>query len=164
MDKIYARRIALEDIPAYHKVLTEVINEKHLLTRTKPPVYVGVENFIKDSIKNDAAHFVAVKGTEVIGWCSVLPSLSPNQEHIGNLEMGVHKSYRGQGIGKLLLDETMEYLIPKTIEIIHVETYENNLAAIRLFEMHGFSQIGLKENFAKSDDGYLNVVMLSRRL
>ena len=54
--------------------------------------------------------------------------------------------YRRNGVGAKLL-EAFFGALPDTVETVGLEVRESNLAAISLYEKHGFERVGLRKNF-----------------
>ena len=56
------------------------------------------------------------------------------------------EKYRKKGIGEKLLQAFFDTL-PNEVETVGLEVRESNLAAISLYEKHGFERVGLRKNF-----------------
>ncbi|SVB26159.1 uncharacterized protein METZ01_LOCUS179013, partial [marine metagenome] len=55
--------------------------------------------------------------------------------------IGIHQSYRGQGLGKSLLVAGLKHLVSIGIAFVELEVDESNEAAIRLYKSMGFESI-----------------------
>jgi ribosomal protein S18 acetylase RimI-like enzyme len=78
----------------------------------------------------------------------------------------IDEKFRGRGIGKRLLEELMALAKERhQIELLHLEVYENNLVAIRLYERLGFTQYGFQRHFVKdAPDHYLGKILMQKAL
>ena len=76
--------------------------------------------------------------------------------HVATLVgVGVLPRFRGQGIGRKLLEETIAWVKTKTkIERLQLTVYADNLSAISFYEKLGFKKEGLFKNYAKSVNGH----------
>ena len=53
----------------------------------------------------------------------------------------VHPDFLRYGVGKILMDFSIEYSIKSQVKSIRLDVYENNIPAIRLYEKYGFKYI-----------------------
>ena len=54
----------------------------------------------------------------------------------------VHPTHRGMGIARALVDQLLSRVRSQGMRKVFLEVRESNFAALRLYESHGFSQIG----------------------
>ncbi len=80
------------------------------------------------------------------------------------LSILVSEFYRGQGIGKALLDH-ITALAKNTfsIELLHLEVYNGN-PAIHLYERAGFVEYGRQEYFIKDQGEYISKILMQKPL
>jgi RimJ/RimL family protein N-acetyltransferase len=86
--------------------------------------------------------FFAVQDTEVVGWCNLEPKLNEGMRHRGEVGMGLLPAYRGRGLGRRLLEETLHAGHDAGITRIELEVYASNAVAIKLYERLGFVHEG----------------------
>jgi GNAT superfamily N-acetyltransferase len=55
--------------------------------------------------------------------------------------MYVRPQYRGQGVGKLMLERLADYTLHHGVDVLRLETGVHQLEAIRLYERFGFRRI-----------------------
>ncbi len=132
--------------------------------RSKDPVFSGVENFVKDCIRKNTSQFVAKVDGEIVGWCDIVPQPREEQCHIGKLGVGILPEFRKMGIGNILINKSLEHAQKMGIEVVFVETLEQNISAIELFKKYEFKVVGIKEKFRKTEHGFDNIIMLLRVL
>jgi len=75
--------------------------------------------------------------------------------------MGVHKDYRGQGLGTGLLDTTLDAAKEFGIERVELEVYTSNIRAIRLYDKFGFVHEGIKTKARKLDGEYYDIKVMA---
>ena len=75
--------------------------------------------------------------------------------------MGVHKDYRGQGIGTRLLGATLDAAEKYGLERVELEVYTSNTRAIRLYEKRGFITEGVKKKARKLDGKYYDIQVMA---
>lgn len=120
----------------------------------------STRTFVKSMIENDNPQFVALDGDTVVGWIDISPSSLPVSAHVGELGMGLLKEYRGQGIGKRLMQTALDKAKQKGLLRVELEVYEHNIAGIKLYEKMGFQHEGARINAAKLDEGYVNLLIM----
>ena len=83
---------------------------------------------------------------------------------MGNLGMGVLPSHRGQGIGRRLLEATIEGASKSGLEKIELSVYARNTAAINLYRKLSFEEEGIKKRGRLADGIYDDVLLMALHL
>ena len=100
-----------------------------------------------------------------IGWCQVFPDLfGQRSEHVGDLGIGVSKSWRNLGIGTALMKNAIEWATNKGLEKLTLDTFSSNSRAIHVFEKTGFIQTGIRHKQYRIQDGYLDQLLMEKTL
>ena len=151
------RLIRESDIEAFWRVLDAVASEKKYLAMLKAPPLENVRGFVCDNIRRNHAQYVAdVKG-QVVGWADVSPGQRDSTRHMGSLGMGIDEHYRGQGIGRQLLDAVVEHCWRTGLVRIELEVFVDNARAIALYEKRGFRYEGRLRKARLIDGDYRDV-------
>lgn len=155
------RMIRETDIDSFWACLDSVCRERLWLGSFEGYPIESTRKFVTDMIENDNAQFVAVDGETVVGWIDITPSRLPVSGHVGHLGMGVHRDYRGQGLGKRLILAALEKAKSNGLKRVELEVYRHNTAAIALYERVGFQHEGARMKAAKLDDGYVDLLQMA---
>ena len=75
--------------------------------------------------------------------------------------MGLLQSYRGQGIGRRLLQRTLDAARARGLSRVELTVREDNPAAIALYEKFGFEAEGVQRNAFKVVGRYHNLIMMA---
>jgi L-amino acid N-acyltransferase YncA len=117
----------------------------------------------------DRAHLaglrlVALDGDSVVGWTALSP-VSDRCVYGGVAEESVYvaENARGNGVGRLLLEELIRRSEAAGIWTIQTGVFPENEASIRLHERVGFRVLGVREKLGKLDGIWRDVVFLERR-
>ena len=141
---------------SFRDCLDAVAREKRYLAQVQAQPLERIAAFVRDSVVNNAAQYVAMEGPVVVGWCDVLPAWAEAVRHSGSLGMGVLASHRGRGIGRQLLVATLAHARASGITRVELEVRADNVGAIRLYERLGFSHEGRKRNGMRFDGAYFD--------
>jgi ribosomal protein S18 acetylase RimI-like enzyme len=107
---------------------------------------------------------VALDQDEVVGWCEVRRDLLPGRAHTGLLGMGLRAPYRGQGLGRLLLEQALGAARERGLERIELMVRSPNVRAIRMYSQAGFREEGRKHDAVRLDDGSEDEVLMALHL
>ena len=106
--------------------------------------------------------FVALCGLTVVGWCDIIRLYPhPGYEHNGRLGMGVVAVWRGQGLGRGLLDQALSAASRAGFRRVELEVYASNTAALRLYKSCGFAMEGVKRAMRLLDGRVDDVVLMA---
>jgi ribosomal protein S18 acetylase RimI-like enzyme len=152
--------IAQEHIEGFRTVLDSVARERRYLAFLEAPSLEDLSAFVGKNIRNGYPEYVALVGDRVVGWCDALPFERPTKAHGGVLGMGVKTEYRGVGIGRALIQATLEGARTAGLTRIELTVREDNERAIHLYRKLGFTHEGLKRNGVRVDGRYYNLVSM----
>ena len=146
---------------SFRDCLDSVAREKKYLAQIEALPLDRVMGFVRDSVANDAAQFVALDGDRVVGWADIFPHWAHALAHCGRLGMGVLPAYRGRGIGRQLLAACITKAQAKGITRIELEARADNVRAIALYEKLGFVHEVRKRQAMRFDGVYFDAVQMS---
>ena len=138
---VNVRRGTLEDAEGLRRCLDAVARERKWLAFLEAPPLEGVRAFLS---LNSPLQFVAERQGEIVGWCDVTPSQREGFRHSGVLGMGLQPAFRGRGLGRRLVCETIDCAHEAGLTRIELEVLASNEGAIALYERVGFVHEGRK--------------------
>ncbi len=93
-----------------------------------------------------AVCFGAFEGDELVGYAALEWVLDE-----GSLtDIAVLKNQRGQGIGKLLMNELVKAAMEQKLQFVTLEVRESNIPAISLYKSYGFEDVGKRPRYYSS--------------
>ena len=131
---------------------------------------VAVEVFSESETRlfvqlNQAAgvpQFVALCGLTVVGWCDIVRLYPhPGYEHNGRLGIGVVAAWRGQGLGRGLLDQALSAASGAGFRRVELDVYASNTAALSLYKSCGVTVEGVKRAMRLLDGRVDDVVLMA---
>lgn len=131
-DRLEVERLTIDSLPALIA-----------LERSSNP-YPWSENLIKAEFGNRYSRgFGYYKNGQLIAYCIL--HLVLDEVHIVNIV--VHEAYKGQGLGRRLLEDRFHELIEEGFRLAYLEVRTGNVPAIRLYSSLGFEKIGVRKKY-----------------
>ena len=160
---VEVRPITEADIAGFHMILDAVAREASFLRATQAPPFDAVASFVLDNIESRNPQFVAVTPEgRVVGWCDIVRGRGAHERHLGELGMGVVAEWRGRGIGKKLLVETVAAADAEKLLRIELSVHSDNLRAISLYRAFGFVEEGRKIKARLKSSVTVDVLLMAR--
>lgn len=157
---VHIRRSTPEDFDGFYECFAAICRERRYLAMVDPPPKDAARAFVDDMHQRGAVQFVAIAAGPVVGWCDIIPGVWEGFRHSGRLGMGIAPEFRGQGIGRRLLDATIDGARAAGLTRIELEVFSSNTNAIALYERYGFAHEGLHRRGRIIDGRVEDVVMM----
>lgn len=154
----------LEWAESFRSCVDLVAKEKKYFLMTEAPVLERIRDFLAKLNTAGHPHFFAVKGNRVVGWCNVKRFDSPARAHAGELSMGLHPQYRGQGLGKKLILACLRECRILDYHKVELTVFTDNERAIRLYESLGFEQEGYVKDYARLSGAFKDAWIMGQIL
>jgi ribosomal protein S18 acetylase RimI-like enzyme len=161
MSQVQIRSISQEDIKSFHACLDTVARERKYLGFLNAPTLEKTSEWLKEAMKQGEIRLVATNNSQIVGWCDIETNTREGFRHVGKLGMGILEDYRGQGLGRALLEAALVAARDRKRECVELEVYASNLVAIRLYEKHGFQLEGRKQKARKLDGAYDDILVMA---
>lgn len=106
------------------------------------------KDILKTEILGDNKKYIVAKNkNQIIGFAGIMINI----DEIEVMNIVVKKSFRGKGIGKILLNKIIE-IAKEANKNIFLEVNENNFVARRLYENVGFEVISVRKKYYNGID------------
>jgi len=159
---ITVRPIKEEDARGFRMALDSVCRERTFLAALEAPPEQRAVEFVRRNVERGYPQFVAEHGGAIVGWCDAIPGdPAAGTSHVGRLGMGVVREFRERGIGRRLLDATINKARAIGLEKIELSVYASNTPAIALYMKYGFIEEGRKKRGRFIDGAYDDVLLLA---
>lgn len=110
-----------------------------------------------------ALFLVAETHARPCGYLIVRPRAQTRLRHTADLQMGVHSTARGRGVGRRLLDTALERLACEgVVEIVYLMVRADNHPALALYAAAGFERLATLQRDTRIDNRYYDGVLLRR--
>lgn len=131
--------------------------------------YQGTEAALAKSLEDSSVLanqlcLLALVDEEVIGMLNIRAGRQLRIEHIGDVFIAVRKSYWGYGIGRILMEEALDWAVHSgIIRRLELTVQVRNQRAIALYEQFGFEREGTQQRGAKTENGeFLDVYLMGK--
>lgn len=154
-DVIYARK---DLIPSLWQAIDTVAREEIYIERVEAPPLPETEAFQHKLLDQNWPVYYAVDNDQVVGWADITFPLNPRLAHRGFLGMGLLPAYRGQGLGRRLLQAALDHARQIGAEKVELSVYTTNAPAIALYRRCGFNEIGVIRHYRKHKGVYYDAL------
>jgi ribosomal protein S18 acetylase RimI-like enzyme len=120
---------------------------------------------LKNIKKNKAINLLAFSDNKLIGWVT-LEKQEKVTRHMAVFGITVAKEYRGQGVGRLLMELLLKEVEQHPdIEIVTLSMFANNDMALKLYQSFGFMEYGrLPKGVLTVDNEHIDHVYLYKMM
>ena len=138
---------------------TSLDREGILLTDTEMELFLD-----KQARSENEITLLALLNDEIAGLVNITADQRKRVRHIGDLFIVVGKKYWNNGLGNLLLEEVIEWVQASGIlRRLQLTVQTRNLAAVHLYQKHGFVIEGSQERGAYIEEGeFVDVYLMGR--
>ena len=145
----------------YRDAVDSVARERRYLSFFEGFSLESSNEFVRTNISEGHPHFVAVCDGAVVGWCDISPTGRGNSAHVGVLGVGLLSPFRGQGLGRRLMQAAIDAAwMGDRFDRIELTVNSENLNAIALYGNLGFVMEGRKRNGVRIDDRYMDLLVM----
>jgi RimJ/RimL family protein N-acetyltransferase len=155
------RPITPDDIEGFHRAVDVVARERKYLAFLEAPPLASAREFVLENIAKGNPQFVAIADGGVLGWCDVVRASRPIHAHAGVLGMGLLPPFRGQGLGRRLVEASLQAAKLAGFSRVELTVHADNPRAIALYERVGFVREGIKRHAMCIDGRFGDVIMMA---
>ncbi|MBS3072973.1 GNAT family N-acetyltransferase [Candidatus Pacearchaeota archaeon] len=133
------RKAKKDDLKEYLKIKRESLKEYSKITWCKITLTNNqIKKELVDSISSPKRFLLFIEDDKIIGYmiCSIILSEHQNYGYIDDIF--VYKKFRGNGLGKMLINEFIKILRKKNIKKLRLGVNIRNKKAIKMYKELGF--------------------------
>jgi ribosomal protein S18 acetylase RimI-like enzyme len=153
--------LAERHIRGFHRALDCVAREKKYLLFLEAPPLAAVRKFVRAGMRHRDPKFVALSGSDVVGWCDIFRGDRETTRHCGRLGIALLPEFRDQGIGARLMKRAIATAWKRKFTRIELSVREDNRRAIALYKSLGFEVEGLLRKAIMIDGRYYNLLTMA---
>lgn len=157
-----------DDAPAIVGLHREVLAEKEWFITLPGELYGGVDLRIRQirefERSGNSLFLLARDGDKLVGFLTATGGSLARMRHACKIEVMVHKSTRGQGVGQTLMQHCVDWAVANPlVHKLGLNVFADNDRAIKLYERFGFAIEGRRPDEYRMEDGrYRDDVLMYR--
>lgn len=157
----------IEDAGELSELRVRIDGETEFLDREPGEDLLTPEDFVElileDTTAARALFLVAEVEGKLVGFTRCICSKQKRFQHKAEFGICILQEYCGQGIGKIMLEQVLEWADSVSIQKISLSVVQTNVNAIQLYKKLGFVEEGLlvKDRIHR-DGNYYNTVLMGR--
>jgi RimJ/RimL family protein N-acetyltransferase len=142
---------------------------EHLLTTAEEFSYTAEQedDLLRSFLDHPDKVIIAPKiNGRIIGMMDFKPGARKKNSHQGELGMSVHPNFRGEGIGRHMLETLINWALKNPrIETLRLRVFSKNKNAHQLYKSCGFIEEGRELQGVKLSDGtYDDIICMARNV
>ena len=155
------RRATLQDAQGIVDVINSVI-EEGALTALYPPLTLAQEEAFVEGLGPRSALLVAETNKEIVGTQTIEPFAPYTRatDHVAVIGTFVRRDFRGQGIGRRLIEATLDFARENGYEKFVIQVRAENAVAQAFYRKMGFVPKMLLERQVKVEGKYDDQVLM----
>ena len=159
------RDAGLDDIGAIFDIYNHEVLHGTATFDTEPRVVGRDDAWLTERDRRRHPVIVAEAEHRVVGWASLHP-WSPRGAYARTAEgsVYVHRDFRGDGVGRSLLEATIEHAREAGLGVVLARIAEANQPSVRLCERLGFRRIGTQRRCGEKFGRILDVELMDLHL
>lgn len=161
--EIILRIPQLTDAKVLSDYINELVDEDTFISSKKQTVKDQeeyIDYMLKKMKEQKEFHIVAIHNNRKVGAVDIF-NLGTRKEHAGELQINIHKDFRGEGLGKILLDEIIRIAQEELkLKQITLTCFSVNKKALFLYKKYGFKEYGRLPKAIFYKDTYIDEVFM----
>lgn len=154
-----------EDLPAIVAIYNSTITSRMVTADTEPVSVESREDWFKSHSPEKRPLWVAVDGEKVAAWVSFKSFYGrPAYDQTAEIAIYLDPDYRGQGIGRQLLDYAIKLSPNLKIKTLLGFVFAHNSPSLGLFGKAGFTIWGHLPKVAEIDEQEYDLLILGLRI
>ncbi|SMO82599.1 GNAT family N-acetyltransferase [Melghirimyces algeriensis] len=164
--QVIIRQAVPEDAEELRKRFARVVQEEVYLDETPDdlPDIREKRREIKEIRDSEGMYAVVKVDGKIAGSAQLKRGSKGISHHTAQFRTWLTPGYRGMGLGKKLMEYTINWAKKHGIEKINLDVWDTNDRAIRLYRKYGFRVEGCRRRQAIFDGKYVDEVFMARFL
>jgi L-amino acid N-acyltransferase YncA len=147
--KYTVRPLDSTDEKAFHQFFQAIPEREKLFIKHRVSDPKVIRQWCKKIDLGRILPLLALDGRKIVADASLHQQLGGWKRHIGRVSVLVHPEYRGQGLGRLLVQELIESARAIGLEKIEAEFLGDQAAAVKMFGLLGFRTLLTLSDYVK---------------
>lgn len=153
------------DLPEIVAIYNSTVQGRMVTADTEPVTVESRQDWFSSHSPEKRPLWVAVEADKVVAWISFKSFYGrPAYDHTAEIAIYLHEAYRGQGIGRQLLEYVIRLSPNLKIKTLLGFVFAHNAPSLGLFGKAGFTIWGHLPKVAEIDEKEYDLLILGLRL
>jgi phosphinothricin acetyltransferase len=154
-----------EDLPAIVAIYNTTVPTRQSTADTTEVAVASRMEWFRQHTPGKRPLLVHEQDGRVVAWVSFQSFYGrPAYDHTAEISIYISPEYRGQGLGRRLLAETLSMTQELRIKTVVGFVFSHNEPSVRMFKAFGFAEWGKLPNVAQMDGNEYSLSILGKRV
>ena len=147
--KAVLRPLKADDEKSFHQLFLDIPERERMFIKHRVQDLKVIRDWCKNIDYGRNLPLLGVIDHKIVGVATLHQQLGGWKRHIGRVSVLVHPEFRGLGLARALIAETLDIARRAGLEKAEAEFIGEQEAAMKMFAMLGFSQLLRLEDYVK---------------
>lgn len=147
--KATLRVLKAEDEKEFHQLFLDIPERERMFIKHRVQDIKVIRDWCKNIDVGRNLPLLGVVDHKIVGVATLHQRLGGWKRHVGRVSVLVHPKYRGVGLARALVNETLDIARSAGLERIEAAFIAEQEAAMKMFAMLGFNQLIRLDDYVK---------------
>ena len=147
--KVTLRPLRKTDETDFHELFLAIPEPERMFIKHRVTDLAVIHDWCQNIDLGRNLPLMGLQGGKILGAATLHQQLGGWKRHIGRVSVLVHPQFRGRGLARALVSETLEIARSARLERVEAEFIGDQETAIHMFAMLGFSELLRLEDYVK---------------
>ena len=147
--KAALRVLKAEDEKEFHQLFLDIPERERMFIKHRVQDVKVIRDWCKNIDVGRNLPLLGVVDHKIVGVATLHQRLGGWKRHVGRVSVLVHPKYRGVGLARALVNETLDIARSAGLERIEAAFIAEQEAAMKMFAMLGFNQLIRLDDYVK---------------
>jgi len=147
--KAVLRLLKAEDEKEFHQLFLDIPERERMFIKHRVQDLKVIRDWCRNIDVGRNLPLLGVMDHKIVGVATLHQRLGGWKRHIGRVSVLVHPAFRGRGLARALVSETLDIARRAGLERVEAAFIAEQDAAMKMFAMLGFNQLIRLEDYVK---------------
>ena len=147
--KATLRVLQADDEKAFHQLFLDIPERERMFIKHRVQDIKVIRDWCKNIDVGRNLPLLGVVDGKIVGVATLHQRLGGWKRHIGRVSVLVHPKFRGIGLARALINETLDIARSASLERVEAAFIGEQEAALKMFAILGFNQLVRLEDYVK---------------
>ncbi len=147
--KATIRLLKAEDEKEFHQLFLDIPERERMFIKHRVQDVKVIRDWCRNIDVGRNLPLVGIINKKIVGVATLHQRLGGWKRHIGRVSVLVHPKFRGIGLARALINETLDIARSASLERVEAAFIGEQEAALKMFAILGFNQLVRLEDYVK---------------